>query len=105
MKAYQEMVEAVTKGDQATLRNLAEVKAYRSSVNSTHSKAVSPLLGNIAWNQTKPFNNMCPIYDGKNRAVTGCVATAMAQMMAYYKHPKHCCRIFLNILRNGMAEM
>lgn len=82
------MVEAVTKGDQATLRNLAEVKAYRSSVNSTHSKAVSPLLGNIAWNQTKPFNNMCPIYDGKNRAVTGCVATAMAQMMAYYKHPK-----------------
>lgn len=88
MKAYQEMVEAVTKGDQATLRNLAEVKAYRSSVNSTHSKAVSPLLGNIAWNQTKPFNNMCPIYDGKNRAVTGCVATAMAQMMAYYKHPK-----------------
>lgn len=71
MKAYQEMVEAVTKGDQATLRNLAEVKAYRSSVNSTHSKAVSPLLGNIAWNQTKPFNNMCPIYDGKNRAVPG----------------------------------
>lgn len=88
MKAYQEMVEAVTKGDQATLRNLAEVKAYRSSVNSTHSKAVSPLLGNIAWDQTKPFNNMCPIYDGKNRAVTGCVATAMAQVMAYYKHPK-----------------
>lgn len=88
MKAYQEMVEAVTKGDQATLRNLAEVKAYRSSVNTTHSKAVSPLLGNIAWNQSKPFNNMCPIYDGKNRAVTGCVATAMAQMMAYYKHPK-----------------
>ena len=88
MKAYQEMVEAVTKGDQATLRNLAEVKAYRSSVNSTHSKAVSPLLGNIAWNQSKPFNNMCPIYDGKNRAVTGCVATAMAQVMAYYKHPK-----------------
>lgn len=88
MKAYQEMVEALTKGDQATLRNLAEVKAYRSSVNSTHSKAVSPLLGNIAWNQTKPFNNMCPIYDGKNRAVTGCVATAMAQVMAYYKHPK-----------------
>lgn len=88
MKAYQEMVEALTKGDQATLRNLAEVKAYRSSVNSTHSKAVSPLLGNIAWNQSKPFNNMCPIYDGKNRAVTGCVATAMAQVMAYYKHPK-----------------
>lgn len=27
MKAYQEMVEAVTKGDQVTLRNLAEVKA------------------------------------------------------------------------------
>ena len=31
---------------------------------------------------------MCPIYDGKNRAVTGCVATAMAQVMAYYKHRK-----------------
>ena len=31
---------------------------------------------------------MCPSYNGTNRAVTGCVATAMAQVMMYYQYPK-----------------
>lgn len=31
---------------------------------------------------------MCPLYEGTNRSVTGCVATAMAQVMMYYQYPK-----------------
>lgn len=31
---------------------------------------------------------MCPLYKGTNRSVTGCVATAMAQVMMYYQYPK-----------------
>ena len=31
---------------------------------------------------------MCPKYNGSDRSVTGCVATAMAQVMMYYQYPK-----------------
>lgn len=53
---------------------------------SSSEEAVEPLLGNINFNQYAPYNNMCPIIDG-GRALTGCVATAMAQVMRYYKYP------------------
>lgn len=86
MQAYQDMVEATARGDKQTQQNLAEVETYRAT--NTTSKAVAPLLGDIQWAQFAPFNNMCPLYDGKNRAATGCVATALAQVMTHYKHPK-----------------
>ena len=47
--------------------------------------SVSPLIRTI-WNQTEPFNNLCPSNSG-GTAVTGCVATAMAQVMNYWEHP------------------
>ena len=47
--------------------------------------AVSPLI-QTKWNQTAPYNNMLPDVSGK-RSVTGCVATAMAQIMKYYNYP------------------
>ena len=42
------------------------------------------------WNQETPYNNLCPTYTSKGTIKhypTGCVATAMAQAMYYYKHP------------------
>lgn len=38
------------------------------------------------WNQDKPFNNLCPQING-SAAPTGCIATAMAQIMKYYQYP------------------
>jgi hypothetical protein len=49
------------------------------------SQEVPPLLP-CHWSQGEPYNNMCPYYKGK-RCVTGCVATAMAQVMYYWKYP------------------
>ena len=53
--------------------------------------SVSPLLGNIAWNQGDPYNLLCPTLTNASveteRTVTGCVATATAQVMRYYKWP------------------
>jgi hypothetical protein len=49
-------------------------------------QVVSPLLGNIQWNQTDPFNRLCPT-DSKGRSVTGCVATAGAQVVYHYRYP------------------
>ena len=53
---------------------------------------IAPLLGNIKWNQNAPYNNLCPTYvkDGETkRSVTGCVATAIAQVMYYHRWPLH----------------
>lgn len=86
MKAYQETVEALLKGDAQVSGGLAEVRQWRAERAS--SAAVAPLLGGIKWNQMAPYNNMCPLYEGTNRSVTGCVATAMAQVMMYYQYPK-----------------
>ncbi len=90
MKAYQNLYNRVNLGDAEALKNLAEIKAWRNKKNASAetSSAVAPLLGNIEWDQTSPYNNMCPKYDSVHVAATGCVATAMAQVMAYYKYPK-----------------
>lgn len=51
--------------------------------------AVEPLIGNVAWNQNAPYNNHCPIDPKTNqRSVTGCMATAAAQVMYHHKYPK-----------------
>lgn len=49
--------------------------------------AVGPLM-TTQWNQSPLYNAMCP-YSAPEQAysVTGCVATAMAQVMKYWNHP------------------
>lgn len=57
-----------------------------SVMQSRASGSVAPLLGEISWGQGEPFNLLCPTLSNGERAVTGCVATAMAQIMMYYKY-------------------
>ena len=47
---------------------------------------VAPLIS-TKWNQGNPYNLECPIYSGKEKCNTGCVATAAAQIMYKYKYP------------------
>ena len=54
------------------------------------TQEVAPLL-HSKWNQSENYNLFCPkdpkgSYNG--RAVTGCVATAMAQVMYYFRFPE-----------------
>ena len=50
--------------------------------------SVSPLI-NTAWNQGFPYYNLCPYDNNKaERCVTGCVATAMAQILKFWNYPK-----------------
>ena len=51
----------------------------------TSRQVVSPLLP-CNWSQGEPYNLQCPLYKGQ-RTVTGCVATAMAQVMYYWRWP------------------
>ncbi len=50
-------------------------------------KAVSPLV-QTRWNQAPYYNDLCPYdYQYYERTVTGCVATAMAQILKYWNYP------------------
>ena len=39
------------------------------------------------WGQSEPFNDNCPEVDGK-KSVTGCVSTAMSEIMRYHRWPE-----------------
>lgn len=50
------------------------------------TQAVRPLI-KTTWGQSFPYNNLCPS-DVNGRCLSGCVATAMAQIMYYHKWPQ-----------------
>ena len=56
----------------------------------TFDTEVEPLI-KTKWDQSEPYNNMCPEIPGYGgeRAATGCAATALAQLMYYHKYPEH----------------
>ena len=50
---------------------------------------ITPLV-ETTWNQEEPYNNLCPEFlTTGNRCVTGCVATAMAQVLYYTYRTKN----------------
>ncbi|MCP4438646.1 MAG: T9SS type A sorting domain-containing protein [Aureispira sp.] len=53
--------------------------------NGRSPNTVNPLMS-TTWNQNPYYNYLCPSSGGQT-AVTGCVATAMAQVMKYHAHP------------------
>ena len=48
--------------------------------------AIQPMM-TTKWSQGAPYNNECPMYFTLGRSVTGCVATAMAQVL-YFQRDK-----------------
>ena len=62
---------------------------------STIRSDIQPMLKS-KWHQDAPFNNMIPTVPGgddkSKRSPTGCVATAMAQVLYYYQWPKRTTR-------------
>lgn len=75
--------------------------AYAANLESTHGinseslgahecesverPCIKPIL-TTKWGQSNPYNTMCPVVDGQN-CPTGCVATAMAQVMSVHRYP------------------
>jgi hypothetical protein len=78
-------------GIQQHLPQNAETKqkwdAYlQGTAPALHYAAGDAPLIETKWNQGAPFNNSCPVIGGQT--LTGCVATAMAQIMKYYEWPE-----------------
>ena len=74
LKGYEEQIEWMdSHGD--NLRMAPESQLYDD---------IAPLV-TTTWNQNAPYNDYCPLFcNTSQRCVTGCVATAMAQVLAYY---------------------
>ena len=72
----------------AQIEYMAENPQAASTIaNSRNSRErIAPMIMS-RWNQMEPYNNDCPTIDGR-RCVTGCVATAMAQVINYHKYPQ-----------------
>ena len=68
-----------------------EWKALRKGARkATASVVVGPLI-QTTWDQDAPYNDLCPGTgtwgSGSTKTATGCVATAMAQVMNYWNWP------------------
>ena len=72
---------------------------YVASVQAGESKAKRQQLGNVTtivvrpfvtteWNQGEPYDRFTPLLNNGAHCATGCVATAMAQVMKYYEWPE-----------------
>lgn len=63
---------------------------YTPSSNTTLSGETGteiPAIVDTQWGQGDPYNAMCPLHEG-GRCITGCVATAMAQVMNHNRWPQ-----------------
>lgn len=73
----------------ASAENNPAPRSITATENSATTKytrmEIAPLI-TTKWYQTAPYNDLCPTING-TRTPTGCVATAMGQVMNYYKYP------------------
>ena len=65
----------------------AAASAPRRAKAAEERVSIGPLI-KTKWSQSYPYNSEIPVYssDGR-RYVTGCLATAMAQVMKFWGHP------------------
>jgi len=62
-----------------------ETASTTQSLTVAADGSIGPLM-TTTWGQEMPYYLQCPLYNGEY-CVTGCVATAMAQVMNYYQYP------------------
>lgn len=90
LEGYNEQIEfAIRNGQQSSEADSLWNHLLNAPIPVTPVNIISvPEMLTTHWDQGDPYNRFCP-YDSVNhdRAVVGCVATAMAQIMKYWNHP------------------
>ncbi len=71
-------------GYAAQMVMLDEGATAAAHINSANP--IAPML-TVQWSQGSPYNSMFPALPSGNYASVGCVATAMAQLMSYWRWP------------------
>lgn len=93
LKGYSIQIDQIKESKANVSGNSQSAKANyirKASSTNINMPIVSPLLTKngteITWKQGAPFNGKAP-YIGQSQCITGCVATAMAQIMYYWEWP------------------
>lgn len=83
LEEYKNQIRYVVDNNVSATKEIQkEWKNYVSGTTQSVAKAsVNPLM-TTKWNQSPYYNALCP-----SGTVTGCVATAMAQVMKYWNYP------------------
>ncbi len=93
ISGYKKQITAVIENEApakaSTTQRWNELQASAThTTNRVTSSGVAPLLGSMMWNQSPYYNMLCPSTSTTGGlSVTGCVATAMAQVMKYWNWP------------------
>jgi hypothetical protein len=66
--------------------NPTQARSSDTPVSASDKKTITSFV-KTQWGQFAPYNNQCPELNGE-RCATGCVATAMAQIINYCKWPQ-----------------
>jgi hypothetical protein len=88
-----ENMRAWLRGYGQAIEALGDVRLTNTTTRRADRAKINPLV-KTQWNQFPVYNGQCPVYNGqvtayKNKlCVTGCTATAMAQVMNYYQWPQ-----------------
>ncbi|MDD7692522.1 MAG: C10 family peptidase [Prevotella sp.] len=89
-----ENMKAWINGYDEAIKALQAIELEPSDAPVISGGAIEPLIS-TTWYQDAPYSNLCPkVPNGKGSEVTaptGCVATAMAQVMYYHKWPSAEC--------------
>ena len=91
--SYEKQIEAVVKKDIAseaeTTAKWSRLKAGQA-MSTRSGGTVGPLL-TTQWDQGRYYNAMCPEDENgpDGHVLTGCIATAMAQIINYWGYPLH----------------
>ena len=85
-----------------------QVQTFGQQMSGMLRASNVPALLTCKWDQMYPYNKQCPIdYNStyNSRSVTGAVATAMAQVMYYWKHPVKLPALDAYVLENTQFMM
>jgi len=88
IKNYTDQISLIKKQKNIS-KNSSWNNSFKFNQTKGNTKAITPLLTS-KWDQGTGYNYLCPLHSNgiSGKCVTGCIATAMAQIMYYYKYPK-----------------
>lgn len=80
---YSRQIEYASDNGATTASSVAGLRARAAAISR---EEIAPMI-TTDWDQGEPYYNQCPT-DAGVRTYTGCVATAMAQVMNYWQYPE-----------------
>ena len=83
---YRQLPPALQEMLDGWAEQMGRISAAAAPMKAESHPKIEPMMKS-KWSQGSPYNDECPMYFNLGRSVTGCVATAFAQLL-YYQREK-----------------